>query len=210
MIDLEICECEQGTPEWHAFRLGIPTASCFSDLLASGKGGSESATRTTYMEKLIGERISGSPMWSYSNEHMERGHEMEDEARKLYEMVADCTTQRVGFMRRNDLQCGASPDSLVGDDGLLEIKTKLPHLQVKALRRLTKFKGNRRVPPEHADQLQGQLLVSGRQWVDFVSYWPGMPLFCVRVTRDEGRIAELETGIRAFNAELALELESIR
>lgn len=209
-MSLEIFEGEQGTEEWHAFRLGLPTASCFSDVMASGKGGAESQTRTTYMEKLIGERLSGQPMWSYQNEHTERGHEMEDEARRLYAMVADIEPQKVGCMRRIDLGAAASPDSLVGDNGLLEIKTKLPHLQVKALRRLKKFQGNRRVPPEHMDQLQGQLLISGRRWVDFVSYWPGMPLFLVRVTRDEEAIAQLETGIRAFNAELALVLESIR
>lgn len=209
-MSLEICECTQGSPEWIAFRLGIPTASCFSEVLASGKGGGESATRTTYMEKLIGERLSGTPMWSYTSEHTERGHEMEDEARKLYAMVADCEPQPVGFMRRNDLQCGASPDSLVGDDGLLEIKTRLPHLQVKALRRLNKFQGNRRVPPEYMDQLQGQLLVSGRQWVDLITYWPGMQLFRVRVTRDEEHIEQLTTAIAAFNTELLTVMESIR
>src|SRR5437868_9689470 len=192
-MDLQLFDCEQGTPEWYAARAGIPTASEFDTVLAKGKGGGESKTRRTYMLKLIGERITGAPMYSYSNDHMERGKEMEQEARDLYAMLSDVEPLRVGFMRRGD--AGASPDSLVGDNGLLEIKTTLAHLQLDCLL-------NDELPSEHKAQCQGQLWISGREWVDFVSYWPGLPLFGKRVFRDEPYIARLKVEVDAFNSEM--------
>lgn len=193
-MELQVFDCEQGTPEWFAARLGIPTASEFSTVLAKGRGGGDSKTRRTYMLKLIGERLTGEPMWTYSNEHMERGKAMEDEARDLYSMVRDVEPQRVGFLRRGD--AGASPDSLVGDDGLLEIKTKLPHLHLEAM-----LAG--KLPAEHVAQCQGQLWISGRPWLDFVSYWPGLTPFIVRVERDDIYIKSLEAAVAEFLAELA-------
>jgi hypothetical protein len=192
-MDLEIFDCIQGTPEWYAARAGIPTASEFDTVMAKGKGGGESKTRRTYMLKLIGERLTKEPMWSYSNEHMERGKEMEAEARNLYSMVSDLEPVQIGFMRRGD--AGASPDSLIGNDGLLEIKTKLAHLQLDVL--LTD-----EFPSEHRAQCQGQLWIAEREWVDFVSYWPGLPLFAKRVFRDEAYIARLAEAVRAFNDEM--------
>jgi hypothetical protein len=192
-MELQIFDCAQGTPEWYAARAGIPTASEFDTVLAKGKGGGESKTRRTYMLKLIGERLTKEPMWSYSNEHMERGKEMEAEARNLYSMVSDLEPVQIGFMRRGD--AGASPDSLIGNDGLLEIKTKLAHLQLDVL--LTD-----EFPSEHRAQCQGQLWIAEREWVDFVSYWPGLPLFAKRVFRDEPYIARLAEAVRAFNEEM--------
>lgn len=195
MSDLEIFNVEQGTPEWKACRIGIPTASEFETVLRkSGRGpGGTSKERRTYMLKLIGEALTGEPMESFSNAHMERGKAMEDEARKYYELAVDVTTQRIGFMRRG--RAGASPDSLVGDDGLLEIKTKLPHLQLEVL-------DAGQVPAEHLPQIQGQLWISGRAWVDFVSYWPGIRPFIKRVHRDDAYIAELAAAVEAFNKDL--------
>ena len=192
-MDVEIFDCEQGSPEWYACRLGIPTASEFDTILAKGKGGGESKTRRTYMLKLAGERITGKPKYEYSDDHMERGKEMEQEARDLYAMVADADPIKVGFMRRGDAGC--SPDSLIGDSGLLEIKTKLAHLQLECL-----LADN--LPSEHRAQCQGQLWISGRQWLDFVSYWPGLPLFIKRVDRDEEYIRTLAAAVRAFNEEM--------
>lgn len=192
-MELQVFDCEQGTPEWYAARAGIPTASQFDTVLAKGKGGGESKTRRTYMLKLIGERLTGEPMYSYSNDHMERGKEMESEARDLYSMLADLEPEQIGFMRRGD--AGASPDSLVGDNGLLEIKTKLAHLQLDVLL-------NDELPSEHRAQCQGQLWIAEREWVDFVSYWPGLPLFAKRVFRDEDYIKRLAEAVRAFNAEM--------
>lgn len=200
-MDLQIFDVDQGSPEWFAARAGIPTASEFATVMAKGRGGADSKTRRTYMLKLIGERMTGQPMESYTNGHMERGKVMEAEARDLYAMVRDVEPQRVGFMRRGD--AGASPDSLLGADGLLEIKTKLPHLQLEVLLA-------DRLPPEHAAQVQGQLWISGRSWVDFVSYWPGLPLFVTRVQRDETYIATIKAEVEEFNAEMAALLEKIQ
>lgn len=200
-MELQIFDCEQGTSEWLACRAGIPTASEFDTVMAKGRGGGDSKTRRTYMLKLIGERITGAPMYSYSNDHMERGKEMEQEARDLYSMLSDVEPVRVGFMRRGD--AGASPDSLVCDVGLLEIKTKLAHLQLECLL-------NDELPAEHKAQCQGQLWISGREWVDFVSYWPGLPLFGKRVFRDESYIARLKVEVDAFNEELLELMERVK
>lgn len=190
MSDLQIFDCEQGSPEWFECRRGIPTASRFKDVLAKGQG----LTRRKYLYTLAGEALTGEAAESFSNEHMERGHAMEDEARQQYAFQRDVDPERVGFMRRGGVGC--SPDSLIGVDGLLEIKTKLPHLHLEALE-------SDRLPPEHVAQVQGQLWISGRQWCDFVSYWPKLPLFWIRVPRDDSYIATLAVEVEAFNAELA-------
>lgn len=192
-MELQIITCDQGTPEWFAARAGLPTASRFATVLASGRGGGESKTRRKYMLQLAGEKITGQPMDGYSNGHMERGKEMEAEARDLYALVRDSAPEQVGFMRRGD--AGASPDALIGNDGLLEIKTKLADLQIEVLLA-------NRLPPEHVAQIQGQLWISGRSWCDFVSYCPGLPIFIHRVDRDEQYIAKLGVEVLAFNVEL--------
>lgn len=191
-MELEIFNCEQGSADWFACRAGIPTASEFHTVMAKGRGGGESVTRRKYMLTLIGEILTGKQVDGYTNAHMERGHEMEGEARELYAMVTDTEPQQVGFLRRGD--AGASPDSLIGADGLLEIKTKLPHLQLECLL-------SDKVPAEHVAQLQGQLWIAQRPWVDFVSYWPGLPLFVKRVQRDEAYIASLKVSVDEFNTE---------
>lgn len=193
MNSLEIFNCEQNSPEWFASRAGIVTASEFDSVMAKGKAGEPSKTRRTYMLKLIGEQLTGATVDGFSNKHTERGHEMEPDARRLYAFQTDLNPEQVGFMRRG--QIGCSPDSLIGADGLLEIKTKLPHLQLEVL-----LSGQ--MPPEHKPQVQGQLLVTGRAWVDFVSYWPGLPLFIKRIERDEPYIASLRIGIEDFLADM--------
>lgn len=191
---MQVIDCEQGTAEWFAARAGIPTASMFATVLASGKGGAESKTRATYMRKLAGEIITGEPMESYSNEHMERGKVMEAEARDLYAFERLVDPVQVGFIRSGDKGC--SPDSLIGDDGMCEVKTKLPHLQIEVLER-------GELPAEHKAQCQGALWVAEREWIDFVSYWPKLPLFVKRVYRDEAYIADLSKAVDTFNGELA-------
>lgn len=120
-------------------------------------------TRKAYLRKLAGEVLTGEPMETYTNPHMERGKVMEDEARDLYAFMTDADPQRVGFIRGDN--CGASPDSLVGDDGGLEIKTALPHIQIERLL-------NDDLPSEHKAQVHGCMWVTGRKWWDFVSYEP--------------------------------------
>ena len=106
-MNLEVFSVDQGSPEWLQCRLGIPTASKFATVMAKGRGGAESKTRRKYMLQLIGERLTGQPMESFSNDHMARGKAMEAEARDLYAMVRGVEPQQVGFMRRGN--AGASP-----------------------------------------------------------------------------------------------------
>lgn len=194
-------DIEQRSADWYALRAGIPTSSEFSTVLAKGKGGEVSKTRRTYMLKLAGERLTGEPMESYSNHHMERGRLMEEEARDAYAFLHAAEPLPVGFIRNGDT--GASPDALLGDTGLLEIKTKLPHLMIDLILR-DEF------PPEHKAQCQGQLWVAEREWLDLVVYWPRLPLFVKRVRRDEPYIARLAEAVAEFNGELAEMVERVR
>lgn len=189
MDDLTVYTCEQNSPEWLEARRGIPTASCFDQVLAKGEG----KTRRTYLLKLAGELLTGEVTQGYTNGHMERGHAMEDEARRMFAFMHDADPALVGFMRRG--RAGASPDSLLGDDGLLEIKSKLPHLQLEVLEA-------NKLPASHVAQVQGQLWVSGRSYCDFVSYWPRMPLFHVRVERNDAYIATLAQAVADFLGDL--------
>lgn len=198
---MQIISCDQGSPEWIKARLGIPTASEFHTVMAKGRDGGDSKTRRTYMLKLVGEILTGEQMEGYSNHHMERGKALEDEARNLYAFMKDASPECVGFIRNGNKGC--SPDSLVGRDGMVEIKTKLPHLQVECLL-------GAKVPPEHRAQCQGALWVAEREWIDFVSYWPGLPLFVTRETRDEEYIAKIAAAVDAFNDELAEMVERVR
>lgn len=196
-----IIDCEQGTADWYAARLGIPTASMFATVMASGRGGGESVTRRKYLYQLAGEIITGKPMDSYSNEHMERGKSMEDEARDLYAFMKDVDPQRVGFIVNG--QTGCSPDSLISTNGMLEVKTKFAHLLIECLLK-DEF------PPEHKAQCQGALWVAERDWIDIAVYWPGLPLFVKRAWRDKDYIQKLSDAIDAFNVELAETVERVK
>jgi predicted phage-related endonuclease len=194
---MEIIDCAQNSDEWLRARMGIPTASAFADVLAKGEG----KTRRTYMLKLAGEIITGEPMDSFSNGHTERGHAMEDEARDLYTFQSGAALHRVGFVKNG--RAGCSPDSLIGEDGGLEIKTKLPHLLIDVILK-------DKCPPEHLAQIQGTLWVTGRQWWDIVIYWPGIPLFVKRVARDDAYIANLAAEVGKFITELDAVVAQIR
>lgn len=191
-MTLEVIECEQGSPEWFQARLGIVTASEFDTVMAKGKNG-PSKTRRTYMLKLIGEILTGQPQENYSNGHMERGKAMETEARDYYAFITDLEPKRVGFLKTGRVGC--SPDSLIGEDGMHEIKTKLPHLHLEALLA-------DELPPEHKAQCQGGLWVAEREWIDFQSYWPNLPPFIKRVYRDEDYIKTLAKSVYEFIEEM--------
>ncbi|TPN26591.1 YqaJ viral recombinase family protein [Mesorhizobium sp. B2-3-3] len=193
---MQIFDCEQGSREWFACRAGIPTASKFATVMAKGEG----KTRSKYMRQLAGELLTGEPMESFTTPHIERGKTMEDEARETYAFIHDADIRRIGFIRNGNK--GASPDSLVGDEGGLEIKTALPDIQIERL-------VSGKLPPEHKAQVQGNIWISGREWWDFVSYWPKLPMLTVRVFRDDIYIANMSAEIDAFNAELAELVESI-
>lgn len=194
---IQVFEMDQGGDEWFQARLGIPTASKFATVMAKGEG----KTRSEYMRKLAGEIITGEVTESFSSTHTERGKEMEDEARQTYAFINSVEPHLVGFLRNGNK--GASPDSLIGENGGLEIKTALPHIQIDRLER-------DRLPPEHKAQVQGNLWISEREWWDFVSYWPRLPMLCVRVYRDEEYIKTMSDEIDRFNDELAALVERIR
>jgi len=196
-VSVQIINCEQGTEDWFIARAGIPTASKFSTVMAKGEG----KTRAKYMRQLAGEIITGKPMESFSNAHMERGHVMEPEARDLYSFATDTVPEQVGFIRNG--RKGCSPDSLVGDNGMLEIKSKLPDLLIECIER-----GD--FPPEHRAQCQGALWVAEREWIDIVVYWPEMPVFIKRAYRDEKYISELSKAVDTFNDELWRLVERVR
>lgn len=189
----------QGTEAWLSERAGCATASRFSDVLAKIKTG-EAASRRKYRLQLVTERLTGNPVMGYVNAAMQRGTEQEPFARAAYEAVTGVLVDQVGFVRHPDVAwCGASPDGLVEDDGLVEIKcpestTHLEWLEAG------------RAPPEHVPQIQGQMWVTGRKWCDFVSYDPRFPerlqLFWVRVDRDDSYIATLAAEVQVFLAEV--------
>lgn len=198
-------EVEQGTPEWYAVRMGIPTASMFSTVMASGRGGGDSKTRATYMRKLAGEALTGEPMENFTNGYVERGKRMEAEARDYYAMQTDTDPEQVGFIRYQyeTGATGGSPDALIGNDGLLEIKTKAPHLLIETIE-------SDRMPPEYRHQQQGLLWLAKREWCDLCCYWPKMPKFIKRTYRDEDMIQDIKNAVYAFNDELALLVERMR
>ena len=194
-------DVEQGTPQWFKLRAGLPTASEFSTILAKGKDGGASVTRRTYMHKLAGEIITGALTESYTNAHMERGQQMEAEARAQYAFLTDADVTRVGFITNGPKGC--SPDGLIGKNGGLEIKTALPHILIGYILK-------DEPPPEHKAQTQGFLWVAEREWVDLSIYWPNLPPFIKRIKRDEPYISDLAKAVDVFNAELAGVVEKVR
>lgn len=189
---MKIHDVVQGTPEWYAVRCGLVTASCFSDVMAGGAG----KVRDLYMRKLAGEIITGDVQEKFSNSHMEHGNAVEDEARKMYQMLANTDVTQVGFIETNHgkYRVGCSPDGLVGDVGMVEIKRQGPHLLIDRMRN--------GAGDTHMPQLQGSMWIAEREWIDLVCYYPKMPLWRQRVRRDNNYIERLKVGITAFCEEL--------
>lgn len=200
-MSIEIVVCEQNSPEWYEARAGIPTMSDADVYTMKGRGGGESETRKKLLYRKAGEVITGKPAESYSNHHMERGHALEPEARNLYAFMQDVDPQLVGFVRNG--RRGASPDALVGNDGVLEIKTKMPERLIPVIE-------DDGFPSEHKAQCQGILLITEREWVDLACYWPGFDLVIRRAYRDEDFIKTLSDAIDKFNDELDALVERIR
>lgn len=196
---MTILELEQGTEAWHIARCGMPTASNF-DLIVTTKG-ERSKQREKYMFQLAGERIIGKPEATYTNEDMLRGQQMEMEASQLYELMTGNTVEKVGLCVEQGY--GASSDRLVGTDGLLEIKCPKLSTHVGYL-----LKGE--LPSDYFQQVQGQLLVTGRKWVDFLSYYPAMKPMLVRVERDDKFLALLEKELILFCNELEQIVNKLR
>ena len=195
---MRIIDCEQGTEEWLKCRLGVPTSSNFKKILTPT--GLESKQAEGYMNLLLAEIITGEVDGMEPNGWMQRGTETEPVARSWYEMAHNVDVKQVGFVMADGY--GASPDGLVGDDGLVEIKVPAPQNQVANL-----LSG--RMPSEYIPQIQGQMLVCEREWCDFLSYNPGMPPLLLRIERDEKYIAALSARLEWFTEQLELKRQRL-
>lgn len=187
---MKIHNVEQGTDEWKALRLGIPTGSSFDKIITST--GKASTQADGYMALLLAEIMTGKPTMTFEKTPwMERGNELEAEAAQFYELQTDLAAVKIGFCTNDDGTIGASPDRLIGDDGLLEIKCPAPHTHVQYL-----LSG--KVDRGYWPQIQGQLFITGRKWCDWMSYNPEMPAVIMRVERDEEFITALDTALKDF------------
>lgn len=192
-------EIVQGSEEWLAVRVGKVTASRVADVTARTKTG-YGASRANYMAELIAERLTGEPAERFTNAAMKWGTEQEPDARVAYEFRVDAEVVQVGFVPHPAIaMTGASPDGLVGEDGLVEIKCPNTSTHIETLL-------GQKVPGKYITQMMWQLACTGRQWCDFVSFDPRMPehmrLFVKRVHRDDALIASLENDVAGFLAEL--------
>lgn len=169
---MKILEHEQRTPEWFAARKGIPTASNFDRIITTE--GKPSKQRQKYLYELAGERLGGIVDESYQSFAMLQGIEREGEARSLYELLY-ASVEEVGFCVSDCGLFGCSPDGLINENGGIEIKCPLIHTHVEYL-----LNSKDEVPNDYFQQVQGCLFVTGRQWWDFVSYFPGLPPIIVR------------------------------
>lgn len=204
---MNVLDFQQGTAEWLQARAGKVTASRLSDVMAKNKTG-EAATRRDYKAQIVAEILTGTPQGdTFQNDAMRWGTENEPLARSVYEMKAGVLVHEVGFVIHPTIErAGASPDGLVEDDGLIEIKCPKTATHLATLL-------DKKVPSQYQDQIQWQLACTGRKWCDFVSFDPRLPAelqaLCLTVDRDEARINELETEVIVFLKEVDAILEKL-
>lgn len=195
-------DVEQGTVAWKELRAGIPTSSEFSKILTPT--GKPSKSQDGYMHHLIAERLTGRALdCEVISWDMERGSRMEQEAVDFYEMKQDTDTTEVGFITTDDGRIGTSPDRLVGDDGLLEIKCPKESVHVGYLL-------GRGADAKYRPQIMGQLWIAEREYVDILSYHPEMPEALVRVERDDKYIKDLAGAVRSFSDHLEEQYASLQ
>ena len=195
MIVQDAIHLEQGTDEWKRARLGYVSASNLDAVMAKGKSG-EAVTRKNYKTRIVAERLTGDIGDSYSNAAMEWGVQTESQAAMAYEVAKETLLDKTGFWKHNQIQwLGCSPDRLVENDGLVEIKC--PNTTTHIDYWLAK-----KVPSEYVKQVQGQLWVMEREWCDFVSFDPRLPeknrLLIVRAYRDEKFIKQMQQEVDQF------------
>lgn len=183
-------ELVQGSEEWLQARCGKFTASDFHIFLG------ESQTKKLKLLRKASERITGKLSESgYKNENMERGNELEDEARRAYEEHTLNIVEQVGFIELNEF-IGCSPDGLIGDDGMIEIKCPLASTFLNHF-----VKGEKAIKPQYLTQIQFNFLVNGRKWCDYVVFHPDFPnkLYIQRIKRDEEYINKIEKCLSECN-----------
>lgn len=196
---MKVIDCEQNSAEWLAARCGSLGASSIADMVAKTRTG-WGASRFNLAAKLVCERLTGTPQESYTNAAMQWGHDTEPQARAMYEFMRDVAVQQVGLVLHPSIsKSHASPDGLVGDDGLIEIKCPNTATHIETLL-------SEDVEGKYVKQMQWQMACCGRAWCDFVSFDPRLPaemqMFVQRVRRDDEFIAELEREARLFLAEI--------
>lgn len=189
----------QGTPEWFEQRRGKVTASRIADLMAKTKSG-YSASRQNYLMQLLCERLTGKVEEGYKSTAMQRGNDLEAEARNWYQLETGESVKEVSFIDHPEINfAGASPDGLVGAEGLIEIKCPNTATHIETLRKKEPI-------DRYYKQMQWQMAVTGRKWCDFVSFDNRLPdnlaYFCKRIPRDEAVIQEIEQEVQAFLLEL--------
>lgn len=197
-----VIDCEQGSPEWKAARLGIPTASQFHRIITP-KTGKLSAQGRGYRYELLAAWLLGRDVNDVSSGFMERGSEMEAEACAYYEFQKDSAMEYPGFLLRDDRTSGCSPDALVGEHGGLEIKCLSAANHIGALLSPPD-------PAEHICQIQGSLWITGRQWWDRLYYHPMFPKLIVRFERDMQFIYKLSTAVEQFVDSISEGREKLR
>lgn len=167
---------EQRSPEWWALRLGKPTASEFSKIITSK--GEPSKSASTYAVTLACELFAGKALDGWEgNSYTERGRELEVTALELYEFTREVELTRVGFITDNADTMGCSPDALIGDDGMAEVKCLKAENHAKAI---LYYEKHGRCPTDYVQQTQGQLMIGERKWCDLIFYHPELPLLVIR------------------------------
>lgn len=197
---------EQRSEEWFAARCGSLGASQLNEALATTKNG-WGASRENLKNRIIAERLTGTPTESFTNAAMQWGVDQEDNARKAYEAHTGTFVDEMGIAFHPVLKhTHASPDGLVGDDGLLEIKCPNTTTHIETLK-------SQKVPSKYMNQMLWQMRCVDRQWCDYVSFDPRLPqhlqLFVKRVERDDAAIAELEAKVAEFLTEVEGEIEEL-
>lgn len=191
---MNIIDVKQGTTEWIMARLGVPTASCFDQILTAKKL-EPSASQAKYLARLCAEWFIGEPIDDGSGSGFtDRGTGMEEEAARWYSFDTGSSVESAGFCLHDDHIAGCSPDRFVEADGLLEIKCPAAHTHMNYY--LNGFED------AYTLQVQGQLWVTGRKWLDKLSYHPVIPCVTLRVQRDEKIIAAIDREVRAFAEKL--------
>lgn len=195
---MKILDIKQNTPEWLTARLGHLTASDAQAIATAGVG------LDTLVLKKVAEILTGKAPEGYTNADMERGHELEMEARNAYELETGNLVKEAGFCELNE-HCGCSPDGLIGEDGLVEIKCKADHTFVQAML-------DQKPESGHFWQMQMQLWITERNWVDYAVYNPNFPkpLIIIRVTRDEKSIEKIRLGVEKGTKKILEVLEKLK
>jgi putative phage-type endonuclease len=197
MIEQDSLSVEQGSDEWRLAKLGHVSASGISALMAKGAG----KTRQSYLEKIVAERLTQEIGEGFTSASMEHGTNTEPYARMEYEVSCETFVTKTGFHKHPTIKwLGVSPDGLVAEDGLVEIKCPNTSTHLGYIK-------EGKCPAEYYKQIQCQLWVTGRKWCDFVSFDPrikkeSLKLLVVRVQRDEQLIAEMESEVIKFLADV--------